>query len=1147
MDNDCPYRLIYSFENEPPFEKPLDYGEYILGRSTHCDIILQDLEVSRRHARLNILPEERFWLTDQGSANGTQLEGKPLLPRKVTQIEIGQTFTIGLFRLQLDHIQESEAARQPPPEFDEEVGEISTYVEGENIAEAVEIGELVTHFQEEYPSDPAPEAIQVEEVPAKEVEAFQIQIRKDSQVIKEKVLTDGSWQIGRENDCDIQLDDPYSSRHHAELRVSSNQITLIDLGSSNGTTKDGKRLTPHEQYPLSSGDGFEIGNFTIRIELITQSVPVENVAEKAPEVVPKVEPVRQHLESLEDVGKPLNLMGLEKVSIGRETDNHIVINHPMVSRYHALIERLGTRFRIIDTQSANGVFVNGEKIQKRGWLKEGDEIKVGPYQFNFTGTMIKQSSAEGYVIDVVNIKKFVTRTLNLLKEINLHIGQNEFVALVGMSGSGKTTLQDAINGYRPATHGQVLVNGVDLYENYDMFRNDIGYVPQRDIVHMELTPVDSLDYAAQLRMPADTTVKERKAAIEQTLDDLGLLERKDIPNSRLSGGQLKRVSIGVELLTRPKLFFLDEPTSGLDPGTEYEMMKMLRRLADQGRTIMLITHATKNVMLCDKVIILASSGHLAFFGPPELALPFFNKYRTRREQLEKDMEFDDIYRILEDESKGTPEDWERRFKEEESKQSKLGIPPAPAEVKPAQKRQRSRIKRVSALKQFFILSARNSKILVNDRVSLLMLLALAPLLGFMNFIWGSKLFDPVLGSVDKVMSMWFMTAVMAILVGSMSSVREIVKELQIYKRERAVGLKIIPYTLSKLWVGGLLSIYAGAILLFFVLIMVRPSIPNLLAYLSFSITIIMGIFSGYLLGLVISAVVPNQNSAMILLIAVLVPHFLLAGVLIPLENMPLGKQISAIISTRWTFEAFVRATGIGDPLVSDPCWGLDKDVRQAITEEGKKRCPCLGASIFENCGTVPGLLSEDFYDDDAKQALAQAGPVKPVEPTSIPSPTPIPSPTLFPSPTPYPTPTSLPPPTMTDAGMAAYMSDVSAQQEEYFEERTYQQNTYVDIVKDINTDWVDDQSEQMEVFAEQSQDQYEIYAQQMETYGDDLANWQKNRQSAIGAAESILSTIYDNYGRTFRNTIFIRWIAQALIGFGFYILIIIFQRRKDVV
>jgi ABC transport system ATP-binding/permease protein len=222
---------------------------------------------------------------------------------------------------------------------------------------------------------------------------------------------------------------------------------------------------------------------------------------------------------------------------------------------------------------------------------------------------------------------------------------------------------DAINGFRPGTHGTVYANGTNLYENFDMFRNDMGYVPQKDIVHMELTVYKALDYAAQLRMPADVTPEERHQRILEVLADLDLSERKDLPIHKLSGGQLKRVSIGVELLTKPRLFFLDEPTSGLDPGTEYNMMRLLRKLADQGRTIMLITHATKNVMMCDKVIILVRGGRLAFYGPPEEALVYFDAHRTEYERRIKAMEFDDIYTILEDETRGEPQDWHERYQQ----------------------------------------------------------------------------------------------------------------------------------------------------------------------------------------------------------------------------------------------------------------------------------------------------------------------------------------------------------------------------------------------------------------------------------------------------------------------------------------------------
>ena len=1122
MEEKCPYRLLYSLPDQDPVEFPLSVGEYVLGRSTECDIPLQALEVSRKHARINVFPEGQVWLTDLGSANGTQLDENPLRPRKASEVLPGQIFKIGPYQLT---IKTAEAlAVVPEPSGAEDFSEHETRFE----AAVQPVGDMHTR-------------VIVSETPETKVEVppilCRLKVQRGTATPQEYILKEGNWQIGREANCDIQLDDPFVSRRHGLITVSGKTITIVDQGSSNGINMNGRKMDPHQPYPLTPGDKINIGQFNLALELIAEAA-----AAKTKECEPPVPQVP--VQNLISVSKPLNLMGLEKVSIGRAEDNHIVIKHPMVSRYHAIIERMGTRYRINDLHSANGVFINDEQIEGMAWLKEGDVIKVGPYSFNFTGTLIQQSSAEGYTIDVVDLKKYVTKTLNLLQDINLHIGQNEFVALVGMSGAGKSTLQDAINGYRPATHGQVLVNGTDLYKNYDMFRNDIGYVPQRDIVHMELTPYKSLEYCAKLRMPADTTVAEREAAINQTLEDLGLYERKDIPNSRLSGGQLKRVSIGVELLTRPKLFFLDEPTSGLDPGTEYEMMKLMRRLADQGRTIMLITHATKNVMLCDKVIILARGGNLAYFGAPENALDFFDKYRTPRERLEKDMEFDDIYRILEDDEKGTPEEWAKRYEEYRSKSKALlkaqVSKRSSASAKPIPK---SRIKRISGIKQFLILSSRNTRILLQDKVSLLMLIVLAPALGIMNFIWGPDLFDPVEGSVSNIMSMWFMTAVMGILVGSLSSVREIVKELDIYKRERAVGLKILPYTLSKLWIGAVLSLYsAGAILLFLVLL-VQPGVSNIFSYISFFITLALATFAGYLLGLVISAGVPNQNAALILLIAVLVPQLLFSGVLIPLENIPFGNTISSFISTRWAFEGFVKSTGMGDPLVADNCWQLPREERQALEENEKAACLCLGPNIFVTCGTVPGILTEDFYDDEAKAALAQAGPSKPIEPTSLPSPTPIPSPTPMPSPTAYPTPTSLP----RSQDMQAYMDDTAQQQSDYFDGRIEQLDAYQQEIKDVTNDWADAQSDQMEVYADESQSQYEVYADDMEIYGDNLAEWEKERQSAIGAAESILTRIYDDYGRAFKGSVITRWVYNGTLCLIMYFMILFFQKRKDVV
>jgi ABC-type multidrug transport system ATPase subunit len=715
---------------------------------------------------------------------------------------------------------------------------------------------------------------------------------------------------------------------------------------------------------------------------------------------------------------------------------------------------------------------------------------------------------------------------------------------------------NSISGYWPASHGQVLVNGIDLYKHYDLFRNDIGYVPQKDIVHTELTPELALDYVAQLRMPPDTSPKERNAVVMGVLQDLDLTERRSIPIARLSGGQLKRVSIGVELLTKPRLFFLDEPTSGLDPGTEYDMMRLMRRLADQGRTIILITHATKNVMLCDKVIFLARGGNLAFYGLPEDALEYFDEYRTERERREKDMEFDDIYRILNDESRGAQEQWRERYLSSQihsdlmgaDAAAKAGVENGQQSVAKLQSRRLQKSKRRAAsLRQFKVLSARSIKILITDKISLGLMLALAPVLGLMDFIWGNDLYDPVVGDVSKIITLWFMMGLITVLVGAMSSVREIVKEVEIYKRERAVNLEILPYVLSKIWVGIVLAMYQAGVLLFFRIMFVQPQVPSSGAYFSLYVTLFLSTLCGYLIGLAISASAPNQNSAMMLIIVVLVPQFLFAGALLPLDLIPGGEQISFLMPTRWSFESFLRITGVGDQLIDDPCWvSFPKADRLKLPEELKESCPCLGESIFDDCADFPGILSPDFYDLDAQVAISQSEPVEPQQPTSYPYPTAYPSPTslatptLLPSLTPHPTPSN-------SRLMGDYMDLRQEQGQEYQDSILGQFDEYREDSKAQGAEYSDLRTAQGDDYAAMRESQGDQYAESMTAYGDRRAEWQESRDKAINSAEGVLGAVYDNFQQAFRGTVIGRWTIMVAIMMVLLGAILIFQKRKDVV
>ncbi|MEE4195232.1 MAG: FHA domain-containing protein [Anaerolineae bacterium] len=1144
----------------------LPIGDFQIGRSPESDLVLPLMGISRRHARLTVSEDQTITLMDLGSANGTRLGENPLRPRETFEITLRQSFTIGPITFQLTQFVPEHASEEKMPENMEEPMV--------DVEEKVKSAHFILRYRHIKQQD-----------------------------WREYTLTEDQCIIGRTENTHIRLDSEIVSRQHARISMDENKCWLTDLNSANGVLIGKECLAPGIPQEIFIGTQFTIGEFLFEYTQSQEALALDpevldaliqsNAANgESGETLLGVElGVDMDSIGLDSAPAPVNLAGHERVTIGRAEDNMITLNHPLVSRYHAVIERMGTRTRITDLHSANGIYVNNQAIKTNSWLKPDDVIKIGPYAINFTGNQLKTSSEQSYNIAVIGLQKWVSNDVNLLKDISLNIAQNEFIALVGMSGAGKSTLMDAINGFRPSTHGQVLVNGVDLYQNYNQFRNEIGNVPQRDIVHMELTAQQALNYAAELRMPSDATEKDRQEAVAETLENLGLTYRKDLQISRLSGGQIKRVSIGVELLTKPKLFFLDEPTSGLDPGTEYEMMKLLRRLADQGRTIMLITHATKNVMFCDKVIILANKGNLAFYGPPEEALIYFDQFRNHREQLEKEMEFDDIYRILEDPERGTPENWRERYLNSEyahyamPKQTKETAVPDTA--KPMEDIRAKAGHRISGFRQFGILSRRYIRCMLQDRVSLILTLALAPILGLMNFIWGNTLFDPVIGNAAKTMGVWFAVSIMGNLVGYIGSIQELVKERPIYKRERAVGLKISSYILSKTWVGGALSFYQAFFILLFAVLLSKPFVSAPSGYIIMYFTLVLVIFSSFVLGLVISALSANANTAQLIMIAAFVPQMLLAGVLQPLHMIVGGELISPIVVTRWGFENFVNATGIGEPLVNDPCWSeLDREVRNALSNEEKDAmCTCMGSQLFTNCATIPGILSEDFYNAEAQTVLAALPPQQPDAPEQLPTPTrrstptTLPSPTFFPSPTYLPTPTAwatlTPPAPCTQPGQTGCLTMQNQQQvaadqmAEYQETRSAQFDDYRGDTEDQFEAYQDDVGDQMEEYKEEIQDQidtfaeeehenidtysdenleiFEAYEDTMVEYSDNLSYHERSRQEAISSAEAILSILWDDYGTAFRGSYSLRMLYIGIITVVQFIILLFLMKRQDTV
>ena len=533
-------------------------------------------------------------------------------------------------------------------------------------------------------------------------------------------LNKQTLNIGRDPENDIVIEEPMVSAWHAQIVRDGNDLFFVHphplRGKTlNGVWYQGQRIRGDEQFrkQMVNGDIFRIGDENGTLVTLTYDdgagVPVETLPEM----------------------KPIPLTG-GKLTIGRAPNNTVVLNHPQVSAHHAEMERVEGGYRVLDTNSSNHVYVNGQRVSHQ-LLRTGDEIRIGPFLLVYTGTELRQYDESNNIrIDAFHLKKVGNNNVILLNDISLVIPPRKFVALVGGSGAGKSTLMDALNGLRPAHDGTVLYNGVNYYRNLAAFSTQLGYVPQDDIVHRDLTVERALYYAAKLRLPSDFTKEQIKWRIDEVLEDVEMTERRGLLVSKLSGGQRKRVSIALELLANPGVFFLDEPTSGLDPGLDRKMMTLLRRLADRGRTVILVTHATNNINACDSVCFLAQGGRLAYFGPPNEAKAYFEKadFAEIYSTLEPTKDQPDIPKRAEERYLAS-QDYQRYvaepLREGQAKQARTPVKGRPE----AGDQTLKRVKRGNALSQFMILSRRYLELLKNDKGNLLILLLQAPIIGIL--------------------------------------------------------------------------------------------------------------------------------------------------------------------------------------------------------------------------------------------------------------------------------------------------------------------------------------------------------------------------------------------------------------------------------
>jgi len=485
-------------------------------------------------------------------------------------------------------------------------------------------------------------------------------------------------------------------------------------------------------------------------------------------------------------------------------------------------------------------------------------------------------------IDAVGVGQHAGRR-RILHEVSFSIRPGELVALVGGSGAGKTTLLEILAGVRAPSAGQVMHDGVRVDAGATP-GSGIGYVPQDDIIHVEMPLRRTLQYAARLRLPAGTSAEQADHVVDETMRDLDLADRGDVAVRMLSGGQRKRASIAVELLTQPRTFFLDEPTSGLDPSTSAEVVRLLRRLTGRGVTVVLTTHEPATIDRCDQVVFLTRNGYLAFAGTPAQARRYFGVD-----------DLADVYRRLATE--GTPRAWAQRF----------AACRQPGET-PAQPAPPGGRHSPSVLRQWWLLTRRNADVLARNRLSLAILLGSPVLVTAMI----GMLFQPGAferhGAADvRPAQIVFWVAFAGFFFGLTYGLLQIVGELAVFRREYRSGLSAGAYVAAK--IGVLLPVLTvvAAVLLGVLRALDRLPAAGWDVYASLLVTLLVGAVSALALGLLASAAVSNAAQAALALPMLCFPQVLFAGAVVPAAGMAApGRWLSLGLANRYSFEALGR-------------------------------------------------------------------------------------------------------------------------------------------------------------------------------------------------------------------------------------------------
>ncbi|GAB3356261.1 ATP-binding cassette domain-containing protein [Modestobacter lapidis] len=677
--------------------------------------------------------------------------------------------------------------------------------------------------------------------------------------------------VGRDPSCDVHVPDALVSGMHLGIRCDGNGWLLRDLGSRNGTWVDGvpeqrARVAPDREVSVRVGgqDG---------PELRLSCAP----AAPADEQLPAARRV---------------------IVVGRDPACDVVVaTDPLMSRRHAAVET-GAEAALTDLGSFNGTYLNGHRVSGRTPLAVGDSVGVGGTSFRWDGRTLSPVGVQQAALVARHLAVTTAKGTRLLDDVTLTVRTGELVAVIGPSGAGKSTLLGALTGLRPAGAGRVTWNGRDLYEEYEQLRFSVGLVPQDDILHRQLTVRRALDFAARLRLPPDTSAAERDQRVRDVLAEVRLTPQIDQRIDSLSGGQRKRISIALELLTAPQMLFLDEPTSGLDAGLDRQVMEGLRVLADAGRVVLVVTHSVLALDQCDRVLLLAPGGKVAFYGPPERLLPFFGV-----------PDFPGVFAALDDPA------WVTRFAESSVRRAYVeptstGTPaPVPAGHAPVPARP-------APLRQLVTLIRRNLAVVAADRLFLVLLLGMPLLLAAMAHAFPGEAglsMERAGGNPHEPTQRMIVLVVGAALMGTALAVRELVAERPIYRREHAVGLSPAAYLASKVVVlGGCVALQSLAFTLLALAGLPGPDDTRLLPWGRLEVAVaVAGVgVAMCIAALAVSALARSADQTMPALVALVMCQLVFCGGLFPLSGRVGLEQLGWVLPARTGYAATASTVGV---------------------------------------------------------------------------------------------------------------------------------------------------------------------------------------------------------------------------------------------